>query len=136
MAKYCKPMGLKVTYLDCMECEGKECKQMKQEGTKVLHKCYLRLEPNQECFMVYCSEKEGNSKTIIVKCSVRECIVRSNETLYILVPVHVVSRRKDFNMERNYICKNSTIDTGIRDKQKDIYPVFTTKEKCMEWLKG
>lgn len=25
MSKYCKPMCLYVTYLDCMECEDKEC---------------------------------------------------------------------------------------------------------------
>lgn len=27
MAKYCKAYKLKVTYLDCLECETKECKQ-------------------------------------------------------------------------------------------------------------
>lgn len=27
MAKYCKAYKLRVTYLDCMECEEKQCKQ-------------------------------------------------------------------------------------------------------------
>lgn len=31
MSKYCKPMGLYVTYLDCMECEDKECKVGKEK---------------------------------------------------------------------------------------------------------
>lgn len=29
MAKYCKAYKLRVTYLDCMECEDKQCKQTK-----------------------------------------------------------------------------------------------------------
>lgn len=30
MAKYCKAYKLRVTYLDCMECEDKQCKQIKK----------------------------------------------------------------------------------------------------------
>lgn len=35
MSKYCKPMGLYVTYLDCMECEDKECITKREEQTNV-----------------------------------------------------------------------------------------------------
>ena len=38
--------------------------------------------------------------------------------------------------KQNFLCINSTIDTGIRKTQRDIYPVFTSKEKCLEWLKA
>lgn len=31
MSKYCRPMGLYVTYLDCMECEDKECITKREE---------------------------------------------------------------------------------------------------------
>lgn len=37
MSKYCKAYKLRVTYLDCMECETKECKAGK-EGTKLMSK--------------------------------------------------------------------------------------------------
>lgn len=37
MSKYCKAYKLRVTYLDCMECETKECKAGK-EGTKLMNK--------------------------------------------------------------------------------------------------
>lgn len=35
MSKYCRPMGLYVTYLDCMECEDKECKAGKENVTVI-----------------------------------------------------------------------------------------------------
>lgn len=35
MSKYCKSMGLYVTYLDCMECEDKECITKREEQTNV-----------------------------------------------------------------------------------------------------
>lgn len=35
MSKYCRPMGLYVTYLDCMECEDKECITKREEQTNV-----------------------------------------------------------------------------------------------------
>lgn len=35
MSKYCRPMGLYVTYLDCMECEDKECVTKREEQTNV-----------------------------------------------------------------------------------------------------
>lgn len=35
MSKYCRPMGLYVTYMDCMECEDKECITRREEQTNV-----------------------------------------------------------------------------------------------------
>ncbi len=64
MSKYCKPMGLYVTYLDCMDCD----------------------------------KNKNNCKAELL------------------------------------MCENANIDTGHR-KAPNRFPVFTTKEKCLEWLK-
>lgn len=133
MSKYCKAYALRVTYLDCMECETKECK-----GVQNVYKAYLRLLPEQECFLVFVSKREKAKKNVVLKCVVKECIVRKEETLYNLKPIKCVTDKKE-NIEsykQNFLCINSTIDTGIRKTQRDIYPVFTSKEKCLEWLKA
>ena len=49
MSKYCKAYAIRVTYLDCLECETKECKQ---KGDNMV-KRYLMLEPGQEVFLVF-----------------------------------------------------------------------------------
>lgn len=39
MAKYCKAYKLRVTYLDCMECEDKQCKYGRTWATKDCELC-------------------------------------------------------------------------------------------------
>lgn len=129
MAKYCKAYKLKVTYLDCLECETKECKQ-------TVKKAYLELEPEQTVFVVFASKREGYMDNIVIRCKVKECIVRSNTTLYCLNKEKIVTGQKNLNaFIDNFMCENANIDTGYRGLQIDKYPVFTTKEKCIEWLK-
>lgn len=129
MAKYCKAYKLKVTYLDCMECETKECK-------RTVKKVYLELEPEQKVFLVYKSKKEGNKENVIIRCNVFECIVRKNKILYFLDKERVVLGKDNLSETKTrFLCSNANIDTGYRGLQIDKYPVFTTKEKCIEWLK-
>lgn len=129
MAKYCKAYKLKVTYLDCLECETKECKQ-------TVKKAYLELEPEQTVFVVFASKREGYMDNIVIRCKVKECIVRSNTTLYCLSKEKIVTGQKNLNtFIDNFMCENANIDTGYRGLQIDKYPVFTTKEKCIEWLR-
>lgn len=166
MSKYCKPMGLYVTYLDCMECEDKEYITRREEQTNVsmeeqlqrkiassaqnmesvnlqkgdkmaVIKRYLRLEPEQKVFVVFASKREGYKDNIVLRCNVRECSIRKNTTIYYLVKEKVVLGKKDIKPFIDcFSCENANIDTGYRGMQTDIYPVFTTKEKCIEWLKG
>lgn len=60
MNKYCKPMGLYVTYLDCMDCEDKECR--KKQGCK-----YGRVFTSTECKLCTeygkCKNTERRTKT-------------------------------------------------------------------------
>lgn len=162
MAKYCKAYKLRVTYLDCMECEEKQCKQTRnanieehgqtkiasyaqnmesvnlQKGDKMaVIKRYLRLEPEQKVFVVFASKREGYKENIVLRCNVRECSIRKNTTVYYLVKEKVVLGKKDIKPFIDcFSCENANIDTGYRGMQMDIYPVFTTKGKCIEWLKG
>lgn len=65
MAKYCKAYKLRVTYLDCMECEDKQCKQtrnasMEEHGqTKIAS--YAQ---NMESVNLQKGEKDGSNKKI------------------------------------------------------------------------
>lgn len=161
MAKYCKAYKLRVTYLDCMECEDKQCivknasmeehKQVKiasyaqnmesvnlQKGEQMaLIKRYLRLEPEQKVFVVFASKREGYKDNVVLRCSVRECSVRKNTTVYYLIKEKIMTGQKNIKSFIDcFSCENANIDTGYRGMQIDMYPVFTTKEKCIEWLKG
>lgn len=43
---------------------------------------------------------------------------------------------QDNRYEKFYMFRNSNIDTGHRGIDKQYYPVFTTKEGCLQWLRG
>lgn len=142
--------------------EGKQCKQTRnanmeehgqtkiasyaqnmesvnlQKGDKMaVIKRYLRLEPEQKVFVVFASKREGYKDNIVLRCNVRECSIRKNTTIYYLVKEKVVLGKKDIKPFIDcFSCENANIDTGYRGMQTDIYPVFTTKEKCIEWLKN
>lgn len=166
MSKYCRPIGLYVTYMDCMECEDKGCITKREEQTNVnmgeqsqtkiaksvpcmesanlqkgdtnmaLTKRYLSIEPEQTVFVVFASKREGYNDNIVIRCKVKECIVRRNSTLYCLRKEKVVTGQKRIDtFIDSFMCENANIDTGYRGLQIDKYPVFTTKEKCIEWLK-
>lgn len=161
MAKYCKAYKLRVTYLDCMECEEKQCKQTRnanmeehgrtkiasyaqnmegvnlQKGDKTMVKRYLELEPEQTVFVVFASKREGYKDNVVIRCNVRECSVRKNTTVYYLTKEKIMTGQKNIKSFIDcFSCENANIDTGYRGMQVDKYPVFTTKEKCIEWLKG
>ena len=139
MAKFCKPMGLYVTYLDCLECEGKECRQSHKirKEEKEMKKIYLQVEPEHEVFLVFASKREGYKNDVIIKGKVTKATVYSNETLYTFEPIKIVTKTKEDlkNYVSSFIFANANIDTGLRSGFNR-YPVFTTKEKCLEWLKN
>lgn len=96
---------------------------------------YLVLEPEQEVFCIYSSEREGKTNRVI-KCKVTCCHVFENNTVYDLEPIKVVLGKKDTSDINTALlmCSNATINTGLRDKPNR-FPVFTTKERCLEWLR-
>lgn len=167
MSKYCKPMGLYVTYLDCMECEDKECITKREEQTNVsmeeqlqrktasyaqcmegvnsqkgeqegMKKVYLLVDIGSEIFLVFASKREGYKDNVVVKCRVAKATVYEKETIYSCEPIKVVTKAGDKEIKHwvsSFMFENANIDTGHRSKPNR-YPVFTTKEKCIEWIRN
>lgn len=138
MSKYCRPMGLYVTYLDCMECEDKECIQSHRKENEEMHKAYLMLEPEQIVFLVFASKREGYKNNVVVKCKCEKATVYKDSTIYHFKPIKIVTKEGDKQIENwvtSFMCENANINTGHRNKPNR-YPVFTTKEECLQWLKG
>lgn len=108
-----------------------------QKGDKAMVKRYLELEPEQTVFVVFASKREGYKDNVVIRCNVRECSVRKNTTIYYLTKEKIMTGQKNIKSFIDcFSCENANIDTGYRGMQVDKYPVFTTKEKCIEWLKG
>lgn len=96
-------------------------------------------EPGQEVYLVFTSIKEGHKKNLVFK-SVIEHISITKETKE---PVYCTKILKCVNDKTQNISsftsymlfKNANVDTGYRGFGQ-CYPVFTTKEKCIEWLRS
>ena len=63
MSKYCRPMGLYVTYLDCMECEDKECIRTKQTNVSMEEQEQTKIVESVPCMENVISQK-GEQKNI------------------------------------------------------------------------
>lgn len=102
-------------------------------------KRYLMLEPGQEVFLVFASKREKYDDNVICKCVVKYATVYGETTVYTLKLKSIVAgKRKEHEVRfwvNTFMCENSNIDTGTRNRPNR-YPVFTTKEKCLEWLKA
>lgn len=167
MSKYCKPMGLYVTYLDCMECEDKECVTKREEQTNVsmeeqlqrkiassaqcmegvnsqkgeqegMKKVYLLVDIGTELFLVFASKREGYTKNIVFRAEVVKATVDKDGVTY-NCEINRCMNDKTVDVNKYvkfYMFRNSNIDTGHRGMDKQYYPVFTTKEGCLQWLRG
>lgn len=167
MSKYCRPMGLYVTYLDCMECEGKECITKREEQTNVsmeeqeqtriaesvpcmenvnlqkgeqkdMKKVYLLVDIGTDVFLVFASKREGYKNNIVFRAEVvKATIDKSGITYHCEVKKCTTDKEMDIDKTvKFFMFKNANIDTGYRGMDKTLYPVFTTKEGCIAWLKG
>lgn len=138
MAKFCKPMGLYVTYLDCLECEGKECKQSHKirKEEKEMKKVYLEVEPNDIVYIVVKSKREGHNKNVVLKCIVESVTIKQDKkiTYYAKALRNVTDKTCDMKQyDKALWFNNANINTGLRGTFEN--PVFTTKEDCLNWLK-
>lgn len=167
MSKYCRPMGLYVTYMDCMECEDKECITRREEQTNVsmgeqsqrriaksvlcmesansqkgeqegMKKVYLLVDIGTELFLVFASKREGYTKNIVFRAEVVKATVDKDGVTYNCEINRCMNDKTvDVNKyEKFYMFRNSNIDTGHRGIDKQYYPAFTTKEECLQWLRG
>ena len=138
MSKFCKPMGLYVTYLDCLECEGKECKQSHKirKEEKEMKKVYLEVEPNDIVYIVVKSKREGHNKNVVLKCIVESVTIKQDKkiTYYAKALRNVTDKTCDMKQyDKALWFNNANINTGLRGTFEN--PVFTTKEDCLNWLK-
>lgn len=160
-------MGLYVTYLDCMECEDKECITKREEQTNVsmeeqehtkivesapytenanlrkgeqenMKKVYLLVDIGSEIFLVFASKREGYTKNIVFRAEVVKATVDKDGVTYNCEINRCMNDKMvDVNKYvKFYMFRNSNIDTGHRGMDKQYYPVFTTKEGCLQWIKG
>jgi hypothetical protein len=127
-------MGLHVTYLDCMDCEDKECIQSHRKEEE-MEKRYLDVEPEQIVYIVLESKREGKQNNIIAECRCEKAVVYRMTTVYCFKVLKIVTKTKTTIKAELLMCENANINTGHR-KTPNRYPVFTTKEKCLEWIKG
>lgn len=137
MSKYCKPIGLYVTYLDCMECEEKECIQFRENRKgQNMKRIYLNVDIGQEVYLIFASKREKYDNDIVIKCKVTKAIVYEKETVYCCEPIKFMTKTKEDlkNYVSSFMFENANLNTGYRSGFNR-YPVFTTKEDCINWLK-
>lgn len=138
MSKFCKPMGLYVTYIDCLECEGRECKQSHKirKEEKEMKKVYLEVEPNDIVYVVVKSKREGHNKNVVLKCIVESVTIKQDKkiTYHAKALRNVTDKTCDMKQyDKALWFNNANINTGLRGTFEN--PVFTTKEDCLNWLK-
>jgi hypothetical protein len=99
-------------------------------------KQYLLVDIGQKIFLVFNSKREGNKENIVLQCRVDHAVVNEKGISYMCIPEKVINdKTKAVEKYTHYFrFRNCNIDTGMR-KDGD-YPVFTTKEVCIKWLKN
>lgn len=103
-----------------------------------MKKVYLSVDIGTELFLVFASKREGYKDNIVVKCRVVKATVYERETIYSCEPIKVVTKAGNKDIDKwvpSFMFENANIDTGRR-RNPNRYPVFTTKEGCIEWLKS
>ena len=103
-----------------------------------MKKVYLLVDIGTELFLVFASKREGYKDNIVVKCRVAKATVYEKEIIYSCEPVKVVTKAGKQEIKQwfpSFLFENANIDTGHR-RNPNRYPVFTTKEGCIKWLKG
>lgn len=135
--------GREFVQLDCKICTMYGmCNMTKKKGKIEQVRLILTVKPEQEMYLVFTAKKLGDKETVILKGTVGKIMVESAPNnkitvLYSLYPKKCVNGHKDLTgYDKLLFFKDANIDTGYRGFGIEThYPVFTTKEKCMEWLK-
>lgn len=103
----------------------------------MLTKVYLATPVGSNVYLVFASKREGYNDNVVIKCRVREAHILEHKVIYDCEPIRFMTKTKEDikNYVSSFMFENSNIDTGYRSCFNR-YPVFTTKEKCLEWIKG
>lgn len=104
----------------------------------MLSKVYLSAPVGSVVYLVFASKREGYKDNVVIKCRVKEAHILENNVIYDCEPLKVVTKAGQKDIKKwvpSFMFENAGIDTGYR-RIPNRYPVFTTKEGCLEWLKG
>lgn len=103
-----------------------------------MKKVYLPVEVGSFVFLVFASKRERYTDDVVVKCKVDKATVYEDKIIYSCKPIKVVTKAGNKEIDKwvsSFMFENANIDTGFR-RGPNRYPVFTTKEGCIKWLKG
>lgn len=109
-----------------------------QKGKDEMKKVYLLVDIGIELFLVFASKREGYTKNIVFRAKVIKATVDGKGVTY-NCEINRCMNDRTVNIDKYvkfYMFRNANIDTGYRGIDKQYYPVFTTKEGCLKWLRG
>lgn len=100
-------------------------------------KKYFAVDIGDTVFIVIGAKREGASGNCVLQATVSQIYINENGITYTgKVGRVVVGKEKDIAKYVRFLCfKDSNVDTGYHNV-KYLFPVFTTKEKCVKWMKG
>lgn len=100
-------------------------------------KKYFSVDIGDTVFLVMEAKRNGKAQNCVLAMTVDHIYINESGVTYTGKTVKVVTGAdRDLSKYVRYLCfKDDNIDTGFTTV-KYIYPVFTTKEKCIRWLKG
>lgn len=104
----------------------------------MLTKVYLATPVGSNVYLVFASKREGCTKNIVFRAEVIKATVDGNGVTY-NCEINRCMNDRTVNIDKYvkfYMFRNANIDTGYRGIDKQYYPVFTTKEGCIKWLRG
>lgn len=110
---------------------------IQNKEAKKITKKYFQVDIGDTVFLVMGAKRNGAKENCVLRLNVDHIYVNEQGTVYTgKVEKVVTGSEKDISKYVSYLCfKDDNIDTGY-STIKYIYPVFTTKEKCINWLKG
>lgn len=131
MSRHCPKYGCIVIYADCLECEDKICKSnVKMKKPKyeigqtlyIVYECskdsIIILKANIVCIKIYKDKIKYSYNNVVVDFNKYESYVRMFQNFGTVD-------------ERHIDCNNNLLkNIGV-----SIYPVFTSKEKCKEYIR-
>lgn len=131
MSKHCPKYGCTVLYADCLECDDKICKK---ENTKrfpkynvgdtlyIVYECskynIIILKANISCIKIYKEKISYSFNNVKVEHDKFNCMNGKSFPLFGIVDENQIN-----------------VNNDLLKKLEVSYPIFTTKEKCKEYLR-
>lgn len=102
------------------------------------YKDYHLLEIGTKVYLVFSSRRAGNKEDIIMMCKIDSIHIQENKVYYTCKFIKFVIGKYEIDKQlksfyfANYSINPETVAPALFT---NIYVVFTSKEKCKDWLK-